>query len=114
MVASARSVTPYFIGVTWVHQAEVEAEPGLAPSSEEAEELKRLRRENAELRRANDIIRAAGPEPAVGRGLLSPPEPSRRKAIQIEITSQDARIRPPQSGPTPQVPHTPIDGRERR
>ena len=43
----------------WVKQAEVDA--GRAPGvrSEEAAELKRLRRENAELRRANEILKAA-------------------------------------------------------
>ena len=44
---------------TWVKQAEVEAgkRPGL--STEEREELKRLRKENRELQRANDILQAA-------------------------------------------------------
>ena len=32
---------------------------GRAPTSEELAELKRLKRENAELRRANDILKAA-------------------------------------------------------
>lgn len=43
----------------WVRQAEADA--GLRPgaSSVESEELKRLRRENAELRRANEILKAA-------------------------------------------------------
>jgi transposase len=44
---------------TWVKQAEVEAgkRPGL--TAEEREELKRLRKENRELQRANDILQAA-------------------------------------------------------
>ena len=44
---------------TWVKQAEVEAgkRPGL--TTEEREELKRLRKENRELQRANDILQAA-------------------------------------------------------
>ena len=44
---------------TWVRRAEVDAgkRPGL--TSAEAEELKRLKRENAELRRANEILKAA-------------------------------------------------------
>ena len=43
----------------WVRQAEVDAgtRPGI--SSEESAEIKRLRRENAELRRANEILKAA-------------------------------------------------------
>ena len=43
----------------WVKQAEVDAgkRPGL--TSEEQTELKRLRKENFELRRANDILQAA-------------------------------------------------------
>jgi transposase len=43
----------------WCRQAEVDAggRPGL--SSAEAAEIKRLRRENAELRRANAILKAA-------------------------------------------------------
>ena len=44
---------------TWVRRAEVDAgqRPGL--TSEEHAEIKRLRREVAELRRANEILRAA-------------------------------------------------------
>jgi transposase len=43
----------------WVRQAEIDggARPGV--STEESVELKRLRRENAELRRANEILKAA-------------------------------------------------------
>lgn len=43
----------------WVRRVEVDAgtRPGL--SSEEHAEIKRLRRENAELRRANEILKAA-------------------------------------------------------
>ena len=43
----------------WVRQAETDAgrRPGL--TSVEAAEVKRLKRENAELRRANDILKAA-------------------------------------------------------
>ena len=43
----------------WCRRAEVDAgrRPGI--SSEEAGEIKRLRRENAELRRANAILKAA-------------------------------------------------------
>ena len=43
----------------WCRQAEVDtgARPGV--SSEDSAELKRLKRENAELRRANEILKAA-------------------------------------------------------
>src|SRR5919202_6386737 len=43
----------------WVRQAEVDAgrKPGI--TTEESAELKRLRRENAELKRANEILKAA-------------------------------------------------------
>ena len=43
----------------WVRQAEVDAgtRPGL--TSEEHAEIRRLKRENAELRRANEILKAA-------------------------------------------------------
>jgi transposase len=43
----------------WVRQAEVDAGARPGSSSEESAELKRLRRENAELRRANEILKAA-------------------------------------------------------
>jgi transposase len=43
----------------WVRRAEIDAgaRPGL--TSAESEEIKRLRRENAELRRTNEILKAA-------------------------------------------------------
>jgi len=44
---------------TWVRRAEVNAGQRPGVTSEEAEELKRLKRENAELRRANEILKAA-------------------------------------------------------
>jgi transposase len=43
----------------WVRQAEVDAGARPGSSSEELAELKRLRREVAELRRANEILKAA-------------------------------------------------------
>ena len=43
----------------WVRQAEVDAGNRPGVTTEESAELKRLRRENAELRRANDILKAA-------------------------------------------------------
>jgi transposase len=43
----------------WVRQAEVDAGARPGVSSDESAELRRLRRENAELKRANEILKAA-------------------------------------------------------
>ena len=43
----------------WVRQAEVDAGTRPGVTSEENAEIKRLKRENAELRRANEILKAA-------------------------------------------------------
>jgi transposase len=43
----------------WVRQTEVDTGHRSGVSSEESAELKRLRRENAELRRANEILKSA-------------------------------------------------------
>lgn len=43
----------------WVRQAERDQGLRAGPSTEELAEIKRLKRENAELRRANDILKAA-------------------------------------------------------
>jgi transposase len=43
----------------WVRQAEVDTGQRPGVSSEESAELKRLRRENSELRRANEILKSA-------------------------------------------------------
>jgi transposase len=43
----------------WVRQAEVDAGQRPGVTSEESAEMRRLRRENAELRRANEILKAA-------------------------------------------------------
>ena len=43
----------------WVRQAEVDAGGRPGVTSEEHAEIKRLKRENAELRRANEILKAA-------------------------------------------------------
>jgi transposase len=43
----------------WVRQEEVDGGRRPGVSSSESEELRRLRRENAELRRANEILKAA-------------------------------------------------------
>jgi transposase len=43
----------------WVRQGQVDAGARAGTTTEEAAEIKRLRRENAELRRANAILKAA-------------------------------------------------------
>ena len=43
----------------WVRQAEVDAGSRPGTTREESEEVRRLKRENAELRRANAILKAA-------------------------------------------------------
>lgn len=43
----------------WVRQSEVDAGQRPGATSDESAELKRLRRENAELKRANGILKAA-------------------------------------------------------
>ena len=43
----------------WVRRAEVDAGQRPGPSSDQLEEVRRLRRENAELRRANEILKSA-------------------------------------------------------
>ena len=44
---------------TWVRRAEIDGGRRAGPTSDDLAELKRLKRENAELRRANDILKAA-------------------------------------------------------
>jgi transposase len=43
----------------WVRQAEIDTGQRAGTTGEESAELRRLRRENAELRRANEILKAA-------------------------------------------------------
>ena len=43
----------------WVRQAEINAGQRPGVTSEESAEIRRLKRENAELRRANEILKAA-------------------------------------------------------
>jgi transposase len=43
----------------WVRQAQVDAGARAGVTTEEAAEIRRLKRENAELRRANSILKAA-------------------------------------------------------
>ncbi|WSQ15109.1 hypothetical protein OG604_49550 [Streptomyces sp. NBC_01231] len=44
---------------TWVHKAEVDAGRRPASTSEEVAEIQRLKTENAEMRRANEILKVA-------------------------------------------------------
>jgi transposase len=44
---------------SWVRQAEIDAGARPGTTTDEPAEVKRLRRENAELRRANEILKAA-------------------------------------------------------
>jgi transposase len=43
----------------WVRQAEIDGGERSGTTTEESDELRRLRRENAELKRANEILKAA-------------------------------------------------------
>lgn len=43
----------------WVRQAEIDGGLRAGTTSEQLEELRRLRKENAELRRANEILKSA-------------------------------------------------------
>jgi transposase len=43
----------------WIRQAEVDGGTRPGVTTEEAAEIRRLKRENAELRRANEILKAA-------------------------------------------------------
>jgi transposase len=45
----------------WVRQDQIDAGTRAGTTSEESAELKRLKKENAELKRANDILKAAAP-----------------------------------------------------
>jgi transposase len=57
-VAEKLGPTPETVRL-WVRQAEVDGGARPGASTDELAELKRLKRENAELRRANDILKAA-------------------------------------------------------
>jgi transposase len=50
----------------WVRQAQVDTGQRAGVSTDESAELKRLRRENAELRRANEILKSASRSPRSG------------------------------------------------
>lgn len=43
----------------WVHRAEIDSGQRAGTTSEDAEEIKRLKREVAELKRANEILKSA-------------------------------------------------------
>ena len=58
MVASRLGVSPEALR-RWRRQAEVDQGTRPGVSSEEHAEIRRLKRENAELRRANEILKAA-------------------------------------------------------
>jgi transposase len=58
-VASLLGVKCFDTVLTWARQAEVDGGTRVGITTEEASELRRLRREVAELKRANAILRAA-------------------------------------------------------
>jgi transposase len=45
--------------LTWARQAEIDSGARVGITTEASEDIRRLRRENAELKRANAILRAA-------------------------------------------------------
>ncbi|MEV5712202.1 IS3 family transposase [Actinoallomurus sp. NPDC052274] len=79
-VAAKLGVTSAETVRSWVRRAEVDAGARPGTTTEESAELKRLRRENAELRRANEILKAAA---GFLRGRARP-------AIQVLIAFIDA------------------------
>ncbi|SNS63769.1 transposase [Actinomadura mexicana] len=58
-VAAKLGVTSTETVRSWVRRAEVDVGARPGTTTEESAELKRLKRENAELRRANEILKAA-------------------------------------------------------
>ena len=65
----------------WVRQVEIDAGQRGGSTTEESAELKRLRRENAELRRANEILKAAS-----GGSTSTAPRPSPTRAPGSALT----------------------------
>jgi hypothetical protein len=76
-----------------VRQAEVNAGARPGVTSEEAAEIKRLRREVAELRRANEILKA-GLSLSSSLSCGGPPDgrPTVLRAIRVDILRDDARV----------------------
>ena len=58
-VAGLLGIGSYDSIVKWVRQADIDGGSRAGLTTEDKEELRRLRRENAELRRANGILKAA-------------------------------------------------------
>jgi len=58
-VAGLLGIGSYDSIVRWVRQAEIDGGVKAGLTTDDQEELRRLRRENAELRRANGILKAA-------------------------------------------------------
>lgn len=58
-VAELLGITAYETVFKWAKQAEIDGGQQLGTTTDEHEELRRLRRENAELKRANGILKAA-------------------------------------------------------
>ena len=58
-VAELLDITAYETVFKWAKQSEIDSGQRPGTTTEELEELRRLRRENAELKRANGILKAA-------------------------------------------------------
>ena len=58
-VSQKLGMTPETLRVFWVHQAQIDAEVTKGVTSDEKERTRQLELEVAELRRANEILRAA-------------------------------------------------------
>jgi transposase len=66
----------------WVLQAQVDAGQRSGPASGELAEIKRLRKENAELREANEILKAASIFPRGNSTLATADLPVHRRAAR--------------------------------
>ena len=74
---------------TWVRKAEVDAGQRPGVTSDEAAEIKRLKAENAELRRANEILEAASAFFAAE--LDRPSKRSQRSSMRTARCSESSR-----------------------